>query len=389
MEAIKVLTFKETIKIFQSYSELEEKVSGNKHQFQVSQSFHRGKELAREISCKKNGSYNGYINAKYMTPNIKQKYAHITDSRQMISMKGLTEIQLREAIQDGIHSMKNEKLNANKISSLKTNQVEVAPTPLPKAQVKSDSSIEKIVPSCLYNWLGYGNLHGHVWFIGTEEGGAEIWRQQTKTLEESLDIRSQFNLHMDFLDVWEKKYNISLSTFSGATVWNFMAAFLLSFDAQEVNSNTIRDFVFNNKLLGRTKGNHFLCELFPLPKPVKNSIQPYEEIWNSIKNYHDEVLEKRFELINSTIVNHPQVQIIISYEKGLVELMKRNLSSSLEQLSSWTYGSQQYSLFQLKLDEGRTVLLLSTPFLGQGQISYEGIKDCVRHLNSYIKVTMC
>lgn len=48
---------------------------------------------------------------------------------------------------------------------------------------------ETIVEACLYNWLGYGNIGGRVWFIGTEEGGAEIWKQKTVSLEESLKIR--------------------------------------------------------------------------------------------------------------------------------------------------------------------------------------------------------
>ena len=39
-------------------------------------------------------------------------------------------------------------------------------------------SFQKLVRSCLYNWLGYGNLNGETWFIGTEEGGADIWRQK-------------------------------------------------------------------------------------------------------------------------------------------------------------------------------------------------------------------
>ena len=385
MEAIKVLTFNEAIKIFQSYSELEEKVSGDRHQFQVSQSNQKGKVLVREFRGNKDGLCNGYISAKYMPEHIKQKYAHITDSRQMISIKGLTVPQLDEAIQDGIQSMRN---NAFEIASPKVKQ-EIVSTTIPKVQMPADSSIKELVPSCLYNWLGYGNPNGKVWFIGTEEGGAEIWRQQTKTLEESLYIRSHFHLHMDFIDVWEKKYNISLSTFKGANVWNFMAAFLLSFEGKEVNSNTIRDFVFNKNLLGRTNGNHFLCELFPLPKPAKNSIQPYEAIWSSVKNYHEEVLEKRFKLIKTTIANHPQVQLIISYEKGLVELMKQNFSSSLEQLSTWKYESQQYSLFRLSLDVERMVFLLSTPFFGQGQISYDGIKDCVNHLDLFTNGSLC
>ena len=179
-----MLTFNEIIKIFQSYAELEEKVSGKRHQFQVSESLQRGKELAREISRNKDGSYNGYINAKYMPVNIRRKYAHITDSRKMISIKGLTALQLNEVIQDGIQSMSCEKEDAVEVASLKTNQEEFHYTPFDKIQIQTDSSIEKLVPSCLYNWLGYGNPNGQVWFIGTEEGGAEIWRQQTKTLEE-------------------------------------------------------------------------------------------------------------------------------------------------------------------------------------------------------------
>ena len=65
-----------------------------------------------------------------------------------------------------------------------------------------------LVRSCLYNWLGYGNPNGVVWFVGTEEGGAEIWRIPTQTLEQSLMKRSTFSLAMDFREVWENQYQI-------------------------------------------------------------------------------------------------------------------------------------------------------------------------------------
>ena len=52
---------------------------------------------------------------------------------------------------------------------------------------------------CLYNFLGYGNLDSPVWFVGVEEGGAEIWRNQTLSLEESLRLRPQYSLSMDFV----------------------------------------------------------------------------------------------------------------------------------------------------------------------------------------------
>jgi hypothetical protein len=56
---------------------------------------------------------------------------------------------------------------------------------------------EQLVRSCLYNWLSYGNVGGSIWFIGTEEGGYEVLRAQTRSLEESLVIRSNFKLAED------------------------------------------------------------------------------------------------------------------------------------------------------------------------------------------------
>ena len=102
---------------FQLYAELEEKVSGDRYRFKVPKSLQRGKELAREIKSNQDGSYNGYIHARYMNAKTKQKYAHITDSRQMISIKRLTALQLCEAIHDGIQSMTYTKNNTLEIPS--------------------------------------------------------------------------------------------------------------------------------------------------------------------------------------------------------------------------------------------------------------------------------
>ena len=64
-----------------------------------------------------------------------------------------------------------------------------------------------IVTLCPYNHLGYGNLDGPVWFVGVEEGGAEIRRCQTLTLEESLRLRAGYELAMDLRHVWEGLYS--------------------------------------------------------------------------------------------------------------------------------------------------------------------------------------
>jgi hypothetical protein len=105
---------------------------------------------------------------------------------------------------------------------------------------------ESLIRSCLYNWLGYGNVNGEIWFIGTEEGGAEIWRNEIQTLESSLTIRSKFSIAMDFKCVWEDLYKVPLKSFRGASVWSYMAYLLLCMEAKP-DSNLIRDYIFDLK----------------------------------------------------------------------------------------------------------------------------------------------
>lgn len=129
-------------------------------------------------------------------------------------------------------------------------------------------------------------------------------------------MRSQFTLTMDFRVVWEDIYDIPLETFKGPCVWRYMAAFLLSLKGEEVNSETVNDFVFGQKLLGKLDSDHFLCELLPLPKRSKNCIRDYQETWGSISSYHAEVLPRRFQLIRDTLKANVGVQLIVSYEQG-------------------------------------------------------------------------
>lgn len=108
---------------------------------------------------------------------------------------------------------------------------------------------ESLVKSCLYNWLGYGNINSTVWFIGIEEGGAEIWREKTQTLESSLKNRKDFSISMDFYNVWEDTYGINLNNFRGITVWHYIVSFILSFNGVERNTERIRDYIFYDKCI--------------------------------------------------------------------------------------------------------------------------------------------
>lgn len=246
-------------------------------------------------------------------------------------------------------------------------------------------SFEKLVRSCLYNWLGYGNLDGETWFIGTEEGGAEIWRHATQTLESSLKHRKQFSLSMDFKTVWEDIYGIPLQSFKGPCVWRYMAAYLLSLDGYQINTERVNNYVFGEKKLGALNSNHFMCELLPLPKRSKNDIQDYKSIWKTVEAYHYEVIPKRFELIKDTITKNTNVLTIVSYERLLTERLLRYFSKDVKLEDQWRYKKELYSIYRININGGRQVILLTTPFFGNGCISYYGLSYSAKKVKEFIK----
>ncbi|WNF21320.1 hypothetical protein [Mesobacillus jeotgali] len=242
---------------------------------------------------------------------------------------------------------------------------------------------KSLINQCLYNWLGYGNPNAMTWFVGTEEAGAEF-HGNNKTLEheESMLIRSEFNLAMDFRYVWEELYKLPLEGFKGKRVWHYMAVFLLNSD----NSHEIKNYIFNYKKLGRTNSNHFLCELLPLPKPSKGRIEPYKHFWRSITDYHDEVLPKRIDLILNTLSSNQKVKLIVCYESLFVgEVVKRYNIMILEECNN-----EHYCLYLWQFSKGRTIFLLSTPFFGQSRskkltLSYKGLKETAIHTKRTIQ----
>lgn len=182
--------------------------------------------------------------------------------------------------------------------------------------------------------------------------------------------------------MWEDEYGIPLETFRGMTTWHYMACFLLAFREQPVNTDTVRDFVFHSKQLGRLDGDHFLCELLPLPRKSKTSMEGYESAWGSVKDYHAEVLPSRFEMIRDTLVNSPGVRLIVSYNKEFTKLSQNHFPC--RSLDEWGIGQgRSYSIVEMDLN-GKRVLYLSTPFFGQGRTSYESLTEAVDRLKKWM-----
>lgn len=376
-----MLNFEQKKLVFYHFPELLEKESSqNRVDFIYPKSMQRGKRLAIELQP----SGNGYVNGNYMSPETIKEKGYKLDSRGWIIIKDFTEEQLEEVIIDALLSMGCKEIHR---TDIKMDQRLISNNHSSKIIEEQSLSLnEKLVRSCLYNWLGYGNLNSPIWFMGMEEGGAEIWRQKTKTLEESLIIRSTFKLQMNFQKVWEEFYEIPLETFKGANVWHFIAAFLLEWEGSCVDSKAIKDYIFGTKQLGREDGNHFLGELMPLPKKSKEFIEPYEAIWKSNKEYEDEVLALRFKIIQETLLNNPNVQVIVSYDKRLTSKFLNYFASVFEKVKEWKNGKEEYCLYKITLSNGRIIFLQSTPFFGVGQLSYDGIRNCANIIKKLLTI---
>ena len=251
--------------------------------------------------------------------------------------------------------------------------------------------MQELIDKCLYNWLGYGNTNGDIWFIGTEEGGAEIWREgiATLSLEDSLRKRSQFSLGCGFKDVWEDTYGIPLNYFKGITTWHFMSAFILAVENKKVDSKNIKDFLFINKSLGSLNSNHFMCELLPLPKKSETDF-PYTSRWRNLQEYINEVIEKRFSMMAQVIEKSHGAKLIVVYDDKTQTLIKDKWGKDTKETMSFEYSNngkkpQKYSLHFNSIGN-KNIIFLFTPFFGQGNISYDGIVNAVNVLKekSYI-----
>ena len=364
-----MLSFEHKKSIFRSFSQLQEKpISKGRINYVYPESRQRGKILITQLSS----SGNGYVNGKYMDGKIIKEKGYQVDPRGWICIKDFSEEQLREVVEIAMMSMSGKEETERAHSDDSGNETEWQ-------EISDQTYFEQLVRSCLYNWLGYGNINAPVWFLGIEEGGAEIWRNKKKTLEESLRIRSTFRLQMDFRHVWEDLYNISLSSFTGPNVWHYMAAFLLQLEGGNVDVQHINDYIFYSKRLGREDSNHFLGEMMPLPKQSKKSIEPYQSIWKSVNDYYNEVANRRLSLIQQTIIQHQNIKLIVLYDQ---ELTKKLLEyfATIEMINSWHFRNESYKLYKVWLENERDVWVLSTPFFGNGRVSYDGIRDAARRV---------
>lgn len=254
---------------------------------------------------------------------------------------------------------------------------------------------ETIVRSCLYNWLGYGNLNAQTWFIGTEEGGEEFSKTGRLTIRQSLAKRAKFDLAMDFKAVWKDSYEyLDQHEFENllknhGNVWRYITAFYL-YQSKGISYFRERDIkkeveCFFGEKFGDLKGEFFFCEFLPLPFPSSRKgklLEPYQEIWKSKLDYENEVMPARFAQIMQEITERNNIKYIVCFDKRFIQFLlalKHNTKPMYWQANNNTKG--KYCLFSLKLKPNRSIRVIGTPFFAfrKGCVgNYKPEKNSVR-----------
>lgn len=251
---------------------------------------------------------------------------------------------------------------------------------------------QDIVRKCAdTKWIGYGNPNSSVWFLGAEEGGAEIWRVRNKApisekLLSSLALRSGFQKAMNFHEVWRSKYGLSkeelVQIVRRGNVWRYIAAFSSFRDNvdKKINADLLTQFIMNPNF-GSHSQDYFICELLPLPKRGRDHFPTtYQHVWSSIEEYHREVAPKRMQIIAGELRVREKVKLLVSYDKEFTKL----LLVKSKQYRSIPDADTKFPIYSIYL-QGRTspLTLLVTPFFGQG-LSYGKVRQAAKTANQYL-----
>lgn len=138
-----------------------------------------------------------------------------------------------------------------------------------------------------------------------------------------------------------------------------------------------KQYVFEDKLLGRRGGDSLSGEFFPLPKSL-DTIVPYDHIWESETAYHREVIPDRRKLLMDALEESDGVECIVSYGKIDTNpcpkvLLNQYSSEKIETLVSCDH-TIPYTLYRLTIGDN-SVYLIHAPFFGMGRASYSDVAE--------------
>ena len=189
---------------------------------------------------------------------------------------------------------------------------------------------------------GYGNPKGPLWFLGIEE---KLGKRPGRMKE--FMMRTSFH---DVMDLGDAQALLGREVRNAKTpTWTWMSKFarsLLQDSRDWKDLDKAKDY--RNRYLGRTGGDTFLTELFPIPaRSTKKKDVPWPKL--SRNEYEKQVLSGRKELLLKMLKRHrPRYVVAYAKPKHLMELLERKLKAPRaridKDISGYTLGNTRVVL---------------------------------------------
>lgn len=168
---------------------------------------------------------------------------------------------------------------------------------------RSNHPFSEAERNSLMSFVGYGNPDGLVWFIGMEEAGGGEW---------NLRRRLEFT---PVMDLREAHFRLGIHVHhDGARIlqptWAQMCRTMLLIAGQEdISKDPTR--TYQAEFLGRAKGETFLTELMPLPKPtVAEWPSEYQRLFGWTRDEYYAHADERRELLRKLMEKHLPAVVI-------------------------------------------------------------------------------
>lgn len=175
----------------------------------------------------------------------------------------------------------------------------------------------------LMKFQGYGNLKGPVWFLGIEE---KLPDKSNRNRE--LKKRLLFDPLMDLAKA-QKILGREIPNAKTKT-WNWMSKFALGLLHPAYDwKDTATTRFYKSEHLGRSNGETFLTELFPLPARSSKTT-PYLEKYRKREDYERQVLPIRIQWLKSALKRYkPRYVIVYGASSKYRRLVIENLGDHL------------------------------------------------------------
>jgi hypothetical protein len=180
----------------------------------------------------------------------------------------------------------------------------------PPSHPDQGQELDIVIPDRLLGFQGYGRLDAPLWFLGIEEGFGRRLSNPGWDVQRELEVRAQWTPVMDAraahltLDdrYWERR-NYSMVWRNAAK----LARGIVLGQSDWRDTDLAHDYVVAS--LGRTTGDTFLGELFPLPA-VGIEEWPYSGRWKVRAEYRSDTWSSRLHLWQSLLADSPAKAVI-------------------------------------------------------------------------------